>query len=364
MSESILHYPTINIQDSAWLRSAVLYWDEVCSIVPYENYADISPELLYLQERGYYRPIYPQDVFLLGDPHKFSEAVKHHFSPMLRSRPHPFSKSRTYKLGERRKIYSPGITSLIHYNKIPREFIDFFTSNNMVVVRKDGWLEMDWDFADRYMRLLAEFVIKCDEKDMALGSAKVGNIRELYPKAFHRDAGYEAVTLTLEKCLPVPAADIGFEYLLDFKEEHKEELLSLQIRISALESKLSKAESVEEIKREIAAFRKAWELELVRTEKAFRGHGIPYALGSLRSFIQDAGAVAGLVQWAERLVPNIPVTAMGVPIGMGGLIGVGACSMNYRERIRSETNASGFAYLVSANKAGLLANAKSAIDIF
>lgn len=75
MSESILHYPTINIQDGAWLRSAALYWDEVCSIVPDEDYTGISPELLYLKERGYYRPIYPKDIFLLGDPHEFTQAV-------------------------------------------------------------------------------------------------------------------------------------------------------------------------------------------------------------------------------------------------------------------------------------------------
>lgn len=363
MSESILHYPTINILDSAWLRSAALYWDEVCSIVPDEDYTDLSPELLYLQERGYYRPIYPQDIFLLGDPYAFTKAVKHHLSPMLKVGLRPFSKLHIYTPGKKRRVHSPSITSLIHYNKIPEEIIAFFTDNDMVAVYDDGWLEMDEAVADRYMRLLAEFVIKCDRKDMVLGSAKVGNIRELYSKAFHREADYDAVTLTLEKCLPIPAADVGFEYLLDFKEEHKEELLSLQIKISELENKISKAEGVEEIKREIVAFRKAWELELVRTEKAFREHGIPYALGSLRSFIQDAGAVAGLVQWAGQLVSNVPVTAMGVPIGMSGLIGVGAYSMNYRNRIRSERNASGFAYLISANKAGLLANAKSEIEI-
>lgn len=362
MSESILYYPTINIQDSAWLRSAALYWDEVCSIVPYEDYADISPELLYLQERGYYRPIYPQDIFVRGDSYEFSDAVKHHFSSMLRPRRHFLARTHTCKPPKRRKIYSPSITSLIHYNKIPPEIIRLFTDSDMVVI-KDDWLEMDEVFANCYMRLLAEFVVKYDEKSMVLGSAKAESICEMYPQFFRRKINCEAVSLTLEKCLPIPAADVGFEYLLDFKEEYKEELLSLQIKISELESKISKAENVEEIKREIVAFRKAWELELIRTEKILKGHGIQYTFGSLRSFIQDAGAIAGLAQWSERLMPHLPVTALGVPIGMGGLIGVGACAMNYRNRIRSETNASGFAYIVSANKAGLLSNTKNTIEI-
>lgn len=63
MAQTILYYPTINIQDGAWLRNAILYWDEVSSIVPYENYPDFSPELLYLKELGVYKAVYPQDLF-------------------------------------------------------------------------------------------------------------------------------------------------------------------------------------------------------------------------------------------------------------------------------------------------------------
>lgn len=64
MAQTILYYPTINIQDGAWLRNAILYWDEVSSIVPHENYLDFSPELLYLQKSGVYKAVYPHDLFL------------------------------------------------------------------------------------------------------------------------------------------------------------------------------------------------------------------------------------------------------------------------------------------------------------
>lgn len=354
MSESILHYPTINIQDGAWLRCAALYWDEVCSIVPDENYADISPELMYLQERGYFRPIYPRDIFLLGNPNEFSQAVKHNFPCVLPLYQHATQKLHTSKY----KIYTPGLSSLIHYKKIPQEIISFFTQSGIATVH-DDWLEMDEIWANHYMRLLAEFVIKCDERDMVLGSTKAQDIRIAYPKPFHRSIEHEAISLTLERCLPIPSGDVGFEQLLDFKEAHKAELLALQLKISALESKISKAENIQEIKREIATFRTSWELELARAEKMFKGHGIRFALGSLRSFIQDAGAVASLV----GLVPNMPVTAMGAAVGMGGLVGVGTYAMNYRNRIRAENDSSGFAYIVSASKAGLLSNAKRDIEI-
>lgn len=63
MAQTILYYPTINIQDSAWLRNAVLYWDEVSSIVPYEDYPNFSPEVLFLQRSGVYKAVYPQKLF-------------------------------------------------------------------------------------------------------------------------------------------------------------------------------------------------------------------------------------------------------------------------------------------------------------
>lgn len=64
MSQTILYYPNINIPDDAWLRNAILYGDEVSSIVPYENYPDFSPELSYLQELGIYEAVYSVNLLL------------------------------------------------------------------------------------------------------------------------------------------------------------------------------------------------------------------------------------------------------------------------------------------------------------
>ena len=75
MAQTILYYPRINIHDGSWLRNAILYWDEVSSIVPYENYEDLSPELLYLQNLGVYRAIYPQDLFFSEYAEDFCNSI-------------------------------------------------------------------------------------------------------------------------------------------------------------------------------------------------------------------------------------------------------------------------------------------------
>lgn len=82
MAQTILYYPTIDIQDGAWLRNAILYWDEVSSIVPYEGYPDFSPEILYLQRLGVYKPVYPQDLFASAFAEDFCKSIVKEFLHM------------------------------------------------------------------------------------------------------------------------------------------------------------------------------------------------------------------------------------------------------------------------------------------
>ncbi len=61
---SILYYPTIDIPSGPWLRQAILYWDEVGSIVPerMEETGDLSyrEEIRVLRDRGVFRPFRPE----------------------------------------------------------------------------------------------------------------------------------------------------------------------------------------------------------------------------------------------------------------------------------------------------------------
>ena len=63
MEKTILYYPTIKIEDGMWLRNALLYWDNVASIVPNEEYEEQnSIEVEYLKSAGIYKPVYPQEL--------------------------------------------------------------------------------------------------------------------------------------------------------------------------------------------------------------------------------------------------------------------------------------------------------------
>ena len=182
MAQTILYYPTINIQDGSWLRNAILYWDEVSSIVPYENYPDFSPELLYLQELGVYKAVYPQELFSSEFAEDFCESIVKRIFAYDRSR------TRTTNNGiqngrvrvHKNKIYAPALHELIHYRKLPPQLLDYFGDKRFINdYNTDGWMEIDSKVAQIYMRTLAEYSIKCSDKDIVLGTDTVTRSREI-----------------------------------------------------------------------------------------------------------------------------------------------------------------------------------------
>jgi hypothetical protein len=78
---TILYYPTIDIPTGTWLRQALIYWDQVGSIVPrsYDDWQDqraisrYNSDIQYLYEEEVFRPfnpdalIFDQGIFLPED---------------------------------------------------------------------------------------------------------------------------------------------------------------------------------------------------------------------------------------------------------------------------------------------------------
>jgi hypothetical protein len=59
---AILYYPTIDVPTGDWLRQALLYWDEVGSIVPaqWEHSHRYRDDIRYLKDEGQFRAFRPE----------------------------------------------------------------------------------------------------------------------------------------------------------------------------------------------------------------------------------------------------------------------------------------------------------------
>lgn len=354
MLRSILYYPTIDIKDSAWLRCAALYWDEVCSIVPNRDYDRFSPEILYMNERKQYRAIYPKDVFNFGNSDEFLDIVRRHF---FYSKNNHRSRRPHNEYANLVQLYDPTLSTLIYYEKIPSQVIRVLTEGGLIHAKGNGYIETTEEFATQYMRLLAEFVCKYDKHNMVIGTDRQSKLDSIYPRVYSKKNNNAAVCLTLEKCLPVPANDVGFEALLDFKEKHRADLLDLQSKLLDFERGMASCDSYVMLKEHILAFRITWEKVLSESKKIYKDGKINFILGSIISFISVGNNIAGLTQWAQKaMLTEIPKIAVATAVGAAGSICVGASYRNYKEKIRKNMTEEGFAYLISAQKSGLLSN--------
>ena len=352
MPQSILYYPSINIQDGAWLRGAALYWDEICSIVPYEDYDRLSPELLYLQNRRQYSPIYPADIFTLTDLSDFSDMVEKYFALHHRVRNRHYNQNTE----PTDLLHDPSLAAMIHYNKIPGHIVEILSRAGCIQRngREEDWFHTTPEFAFRYMQFLSEFAIKHDERDIIAATDRVYKLDSLYPRTW-RNQTSQGISITLQNCLPVPAPDVGFEAILDFKEKRRDELAEFRRILRKFERKIGSSADEGQLKAEIEDFRERLTQQLHGAQKMMREERMNFFRGSLRTFVADAGGVAGLLQWStDSGLLHIPTTAIATAVGAAGLIGVGACYRDYKSKIKEQREAAGFAYILSAKREGIL----------
>lgn len=349
MAQTILYYPNINIQDGQWLRNALLYWDNISSIVPYDNYGDLSPELLYLQDSGIYEPIYPQDLFYSEYADDFCKAIVNRISRYEKGQDKNFSMAGAVKVRIRKeKICAPALHTLIHYRKLPYELLDYFTDKKYINdYNTDGWMEIDAKIAQIYMRTLAEYSIKCSDKDIVLGTDKVKNSREIYSNFTIHKIESQCCKLNILKCLPQPSLDTSFEEILDFKSARKDELNAFRIKIREFEQKIYHSESFEEIKHHENSFIEGWQNCSSDYYKVLKDSNIKFVLGNL-------SALVALPFVGNLITEHISQDFSELVQTGGPLLQMAINYIDYKDKINPNKSDGGFAYIMNARKSGLI----------
>ncbi len=348
MAQTILYYPNININDGQWLRNALLYWDNISSIVPYDNYGDLSSELLFLQDSGIYEPIYPQDLFCSEYVDDFCKAIVKRISIYEKGKARNFSRAGAGKVRiHKEKIYAPALHTLIHYRKLPPELLDYFTDKKYINdYNTDGWMEIDEKIARIYMRTLAEYSIKCSDKDIVLGTDKVVNSREIYHSTKHRP-DTQCCHLNIIDCLPQPSKNVSFEEIIDFKIRRADELNAFRQKIYELEQNIYRSQTIEEIKFHENRFIEGWENCSNDYYKALKDAKISFVLGSLNTLI----AIPSVEDLLSKHIGQEWVNGLQI---FGGLLQVGVSYIDYKNKISLKKSDGGFSYVINARKNGLI----------
>ena len=349
MAQTILYYPNINIKDGQWLRNALLYWDNISSIVPYDNYRDLSPELLFLQDAEIYEPIYPQDLFYSEYADDFCKAIVKRILNYEKGQDKNFSRVGARKVRiHKEKIYAPALHTLIHYRKLPSELLDYFTDQKYINnYNTDGWMEIDAKIAQIYMRTLAEYSIKCSDKDIVLGTDKVASSREIYNSFISHKIESQCCKINILKCLPQPSLDTSFEEILDFKSARKDELNAFRIKIRELEQNIYRSESFEEIKHHESSFIEGWQNCSSDYYRVLKDSKIKFVLGNLSTLVA--------LPFVGNLITEHIGQAFSDVVQTGGpILQMAINYIDYRDKISPNKSDGGFAYIINARKNGLI----------
>ena len=343
MAQTILYYPEINIPDGIWLRNAILYWDNVSSIVPYIGYEDLSAELLYLQSLGIYVPMYPQDLFYSEYSNDFYDAIikKIRTSSIAGNRVNDDSDNlvRIHK----NKMTESMVREIIHREKIhPKLNHHFSNQSTLWDFDDDNWLYIDRKTADIYMRTLAEYSIKCSDEDIVLGTRTVRDNQKIFRHAAPSQST-QCCQLNIERCLPQPAMDVGFEQILDFKEKRADELAAFRKKIRELEKNIYQSASIEEIKFHQNSFVESWENCFKDYKQVLKEARIKFTLGSICALIATP--------FVNNLVPQqyreyIQTGAAMLQTGMNYL--------DYKNAINPNNADGGFSYILSGQREGIM----------
>lgn len=349
MAQTILYYPNINIQDGQWLRNALLYWDNISSIVPYDNYEDLSPELLYLQNLGIYEPIYPQDLFRSRYADGFCKTIVKRISRYEKGQDKKLSIVNDGKVRiHKEKIYAHALYTLVHHRKLPTELLDYFTDKKYINdYNTYGWMEIDSKIANIYMRTLAEYSIKCSDKDIVLGTDTVTNSREIYNSFFGRKIESQCCKINILKCLPQPSLETSFEEILDFKSARKDELNAFRIMIREFEQNIYRSESIEEIKHHENSFIESWQNCSSDYYKVLKDSNIKFVLGNLCTLVALPFIGNFITEHIGQNFSNAVQTG-------GPLLQMAINYIDYKDKINPNKSDGGFAYIMKARKNGLI----------
>lgn len=187
MFESALYYPTIDIHNERWLKSAVLFWDRIETIVPEsEDHPYRRRSTRILQEEGFLFPriVNPfceevsgleQDVIRFMDT---PEGKKSFIKPWgvsavsMANRRYLTEEEREYNDDRRRAYLTDKMSGIyrdfyIHVEKLPMMLRERLAGH----VNEDGYVWASRGFMSFYMTLLANRI--CQNNRLALLTDKV-----------------------------------------------------------------------------------------------------------------------------------------------------------------------------------------------
>lgn len=367
MKRKILYYPTISIPDNKWIRQAVLYWDEVSSVVPYSEDYRILESLKdtdrgALLDRGIYTPMRP-DVLIENFDSDFREQMNEEIIEAINH-----SSFRSVQRHENQIIQRQ--TTNIHINKVKASYSniheDKITSRLFQLLEEKGlarynpeshWIEFERTTANLYMSVLARYLAGVDENDTTIGTNRPAYNGLNFIKS--KNENYKSlIDLNLGNLFPSPKKDVSIETILKFKDKRSDELKRFQLLVSEFQLNLVKSETKEELLYHSMSFERAIQGGVKDLMDTLNDERISFSLDTLKTFVNPdsptlLATIGSIVNFHAGFI-NVPIDLTVLGISAIAAIQIGSKAVNQRNFERREARNSPVAYLYYAERNGIV----------
>jgi hypothetical protein len=360
LKKTALYYPEIAIPSAKWLRQAILFFDEIASIVPasielwthkqVEQLAQhdepipqfelVSEEIDFLAKNGHYRPIRPSAIIEFDSFER--AALEDEFMSAF------VSNQFQSELGDKaaRICDTP-----VHFEKATPEMIDMLLAEGLVKPDNERqWFNFERSTANLYMTLLAKYLARNDwQNTVPCTSGDRSEYTSLAFRSGDASMGTCSANVLIKNALPCPAENTPLMTILNFKDKRKDELLSFRTEIAALESKIATANSTDEIKQCVQQFTDEKNKALSNLNRSFSEAFVDGTLQSLRSLTRLGSPTLWLSMAASvqgmNAITQLPLSATLTGAAVTGSIEVGVTFISRMQQRKREFRDSAFAYV-------------------
>jgi hypothetical protein len=210
--DKVLYFPHIRVPDNEWFTRALLYWDEVGTIVPYAPPDEVREILgdhtLRLMDAGLVSPIRAGEA---RDVPRFDEA----FIELVEA---DLTIPRSSTPGIRRKTFQ------LHATKVGYELVKYLEARGLMEPTGSSWFSVEERTADLLMTYLACTIGACEYIHMTPITDRAESLAVLTGNSSAARAPGTAVSrlemTVLEGLLPAPAGGVSPQELARFKDKH------------------------------------------------------------------------------------------------------------------------------------------------
>ncbi len=363
MNRTILYYPTIDIPRKSWLRHALLYWDEVSSIVP-KSWDDkllinLSPDIHYLMDEKQFRPIKPEDLIFKTENWEAFQDFQNEFKEIVSSSQFKaFITRRKYSGAYRVHSNKVENNSRIHSNKTSDSIYYFLEEQGLANRdRNDEWINFERNTALLYMSLLAKYLADIDSQHTTIGTDYI-TYEKFNFKRVSENQGFPVVSFNLNNVLPTPKDNVPFETIVDFKRKRIDNLSHFKKTLSDFQTKVSNSQSNAEIKENAINFQETLINGVGDLNAVLKDGRIDHTVKSLKSLISlkspsTLTALGSVINNQIDLV-NIPIDLNIAGLAIMGAVELTANYIDSRNKQRAKLRESPFSYIHYAQRQGII----------